>query len=120
MNWLLWGTEVLGRVDGGITGRASPNTCIEGKLVAEFYLLGSPKCGTTSLAQDLIRGGLPSNVNVKESQFFFRAMQHNNGLCYNLNASSLKDEWLKYSSLACPTSERQVIADYSPEHLKCS
>merc|ERR1719454_588223 len=37
-------------------GKPADNFCAEGKLLPKLYLLGAPKCASTSLSEDLIRG----------------------------------------------------------------
>jgi hypothetical protein len=98
--------------------------CIQGHLVPELYLLGAPKAGTTSLAQDLREAGVASDAEpTKESHFFHLRNDKYKNMCEIAFEPSqwLRAQWLLFHYKACPSDERQIIiGDYTPDNLRLS
>jgi len=100
----------------GAKSAAKENLCAEGRLLPELYLLGAPKCGTTSLAHDLQDSGMAAALwtdkdEAKEFHFFD---------CAYVPCSprwlGTRELWLEKLP-SCPD-ERSVLADYTPHNLR--
>lgn len=97
--------------------------CGQGKHLPELYVLGAKKAATTSFAADLMKSGIGSVAGAaKEWHFFDSRMDWRNAG----DPGSLHEEykkWLRelppcpHNALKVHTSERNVLADFTPENL---
>merc|ERR1719387_1827036 len=54
------------------------NLCMRGKLLPEVWLIGAAKCGTSSVAEDLVSAGVASTcAPTKEDSFFALELAQN-------------------------------------------
>jgi len=92
---------------------SAASLCVGGKLVPEFYLLGYPKCGTTTLADDLRDVGVRSNVEPeKEAHFFeFRFLAE-------MDYSEISSAWFEASENCTSPEPKRVIGDYTPDNMR--
>lgn len=97
---------------------ASESLCVQGRLVPQFYLLGAPKCGTTSMADDLRAAGVASNAEPNKEMHFFDhwARQHNN-LCSVTDFPAMREAWLSMHG-PCSTEEFRLLGDYTPDNAR--
>eukprot|EP00418_Pyrodinium_bahamense_P065597 CAMPEP_0179080550 /NCGR_PEP_ID=MMETSP0796-20121207/36209_1 /TAXON_ID=73915 /ORGANISM="Pyrodinium bahamense, Strain pbaha01" /LENGTH=353 /DNA_ID=CAMNT_0020777907 /DNA_START=93 /DNA_END=1154 /DNA_ORIENTATION=+ len=96
----------------------NPNMCIDGRLLPELYVLGSPKCATTSLSTDLRRAGVPSDVEPeKESNFFNCLAEEVDDRLQHISAVNYSN-WLAEHPTCRDSDPRRVLADYTPNNLR--
>jgi len=88
------------------------NMCVKGKLVPELYVLGAPKCATTSFAFEFSGAGAECAAGTKEYQFWNPKTLHS----FADSPADTTHTWLKPLP-DCDYSSRRVVADYTPEYL---
>ena len=108
------------------------NLCSEGKLLPEAYLLGAPRSASSTFSYDLVRAGVKvaSGVNAsivdealasgrwagsgaKEWHFF----EHWAAGEIEGQGATEKEAWTRHLP-ACPQQGKQVLADFTPSHLR--
>lgn len=116
-----------------------PPLCIEGRSVPRLYMLGHQKCGTTTMADDLLIAGVRSPFGtLKELHTFDRlcnfsligpridrwkrgeSVPDKMGVCDTGSVSTVKD-WALMFPEECPQSssvEEGTLADMTPLYLR--
>lgn len=92
--------------------RGKRNICIQGKQVPDLYLLGAPKCATTSLAYELISAGSICAGGIKEYHFFTKSRVSH----FEKDEERVTAQWL--SGMPRCSDTRKLMGDYSPENLQ--
>lgn len=95
---------------------ASQSLCVQGRLVPQLYLLGAPKCGTTSLASDLRRAGIRSNAEPEKELHFWNTMAMRHLSLCDVPPKMI-NSWLNLHP-PCPTEGFQVLGDYTPDNAR--
>lgn len=94
------------------TSEATANICLKGKLVPQLYVLGAPKCATTSFAFEFAGAGAECAAGTKEYHFWTPDTVRS----YAKNKASTTNDWLKPLP-ECDRKTRRVVADFTPEYL---
>lgn len=88
------------------------NMCVHGKMLPELYVLGAPKCATTSFAFEMSGAGAECAAGTKEYQFWNPETLQ----MFDEDPSKTTETWA--SRLPdCDMRTRRVVADYTPENL---
>jgi len=106
------GPQSLWKVAAQQDGSAMRNLCDEGKSLPQLYVLGAPKCGSTSIAIDATNAGVQCAGNVKEYNFWSKS---NIRTCSG-NCTEVKAAWLK-GMPECSEQSRMMVGDFSPKYL---
>jgi len=100
-------------IDWEVDKDPSANFCRDGKLLPQFYLLGAPKCATTSFSMELGRFGhvreAPKLWSPKEWHFWERWVT-------DADAEKATSKWMERLG-DCPKEDRLVLGDYSINNL---
>merc|ERR1719502_1389331 len=99
-------------VDWAVDTDPETNFCFEGKLLPQFYLLGAPKCATTSFSMELGRHG-----HVREAPKLWSPKEWHFWEHFATESDTEKAREVFFAALgACPK-ERLVLGDYSINNL---
>eukprot|EP00928_Gymnodinium_smaydae_P054541 TRINITY_DN38294_c0_g1_i1.p1 TRINITY_DN38294_c0_g1~~TRINITY_DN38294_c0_g1_i1.p1 ORF type:complete len:412 (-),score=37.34 TRINITY_DN38294_c0_g1_i1:128-1363(-) len=99
------------------------NLCSSGKQLPDLYVIGQQKCGTSSIARDLMDAGV-HNVhgphNPKEFHWFNNNMRMNYTLEGPVALNRNREAWESWMP-PCPgngtsDAQRQVLADFTPAY----
>jgi len=88
------------------------NLCVDDKFMTQFYVLGAPKAGTTSVSMDTACGGMQLAGGMKEMNFWRRSYL----VEYRYNQTQMRARWLEMMP-TCPTDQRRVMTENSPAYL---
>merc|ERR1719493_692079 len=88
------------------------NMCYRGKSLPQLYVLGAPKCGSTSIAIDATNAGVQCAGNVKEFNFWGKAAIRE----FKQNETKIIEEWMR-GMPKCELDHRLLVADFSPKYL---
>lgn len=94
------------------TASGDQNVCMHGKLVPQLYVLGAPKCATTSFASEFSGGGGECAAATKEYDYW---TVDTIGEFWGHQAATIS-AW-EMPLEGCDKSTRRVVADYTPEYL---
>lgn len=94
------------------TFNGGKNMCLNGKLVPQLYVLGAPKCATTSFAFEFAGAGAECAAGTKEYHFWTPDTVKR----FEKNHESTTKDWLKPLP-DCDHKTRRVVADFTPEYL---
>eukprot|EP00930_Biecheleria_cincta_P059454 TRINITY_DN4518_c0_g1_i1.p1 TRINITY_DN4518_c0_g1~~TRINITY_DN4518_c0_g1_i1.p1 ORF type:complete len:357 (-),score=54.03 TRINITY_DN4518_c0_g1_i1:51-1121(-) len=96
---------------------SSGNFCEAGKLLPKFWLIGSQKAATTSMATDLIHAGIGAACGVKECHYFEEEIPVPH-VYPRRGIKSIRDKQKWLDSLPdCPTNGTRVVGDFTPSGL---
>lgn len=88
------------------------NICVKGKLVPEVYVLGAPKCATTTFAFEFAGAGAECAAGTKEYHFWKEEAIAE----YYTDSNSSEAKWLQPLP-SCDKGTRRIVADFTPEYL---
>jgi len=116
------------------------NLCADGKLLPELYLLGSPRCGSSTLSYDFVHAGMKVASDLSQQQVQL-ALESGNFASSGAKEWHFFDNWVTKGGKegeeaehqawlgklpACPvapqgessSAPRQILADFTPAYLR--